>query len=168
MTTTHGTSRGRPLLGLRRRPGRLALAVMHLPLSAYARGQGHLLGHAFLQLTHVGRTSGTEYRTVAMVLVEDEATGEVVICSAWDSDWYANLLAHPATSVTIGRRSFALVQRFLDDDEAEEVVRAFRAAHPLRARLVTGVLGWGDLIDDERVQEFVRTHPFVAFRPTNS
>jgi deazaflavin-dependent oxidoreductase (nitroreductase family) len=168
MTTTHSTSRSRPLFGLRTRPGRLALAVMHLPLRAYAHGQGHLLGHAFLHVTHVGRTSGTEYRSVAMVLSEDQATGEAVICSAWDSDWYANLLAHAATSVTLGRRTFTPVQRFLDDDEAEEVVRAFRAAHPLRARLVTSVLGWGDLADDERVREFVRTHPFVAFRPANS
>ena len=37
----------RPLLGLRRRPGRLALTVFRLPLVLYRRGWGWLLGRTF-------------------------------------------------------------------------------------------------------------------------
>ena len=169
MTTTHAIPRARhgkrPMLGLRKKPGRLALMFMHMPLRAYAHDQGHLLGHTFVQFTHVGRKSGKEYRSVAMVLGFDEATSEVVICSAWDTDWYHNLQAHPATNVKIHRLSFTPVQRFLTEDEAFDVVRKFRAAHPGRVRLISRIFGWGDLHEEASMRDFVRAHPFIAFRP---
>lgn len=155
----------RPLLGLRERPGRLALTFMHLPLRAHDHGQGRLLGHTFLQFTHVGRKSGKEYHAVAMVLRFDHDTGEAVICAAWDSDWCHNLQARPATNVKIDRLSFTPVQRRLTDQEAFEVVREFLAVHPHRGRVVSRVLGWSDLRDDAKAREFSRTHPFFAFRP---
>jgi deazaflavin-dependent oxidoreductase (nitroreductase family) len=155
----------RPLLGLRKKPGRLALALMHMPLRAYAHEQGHLLGHTFLQFTHVGRKSGKEYRSVAMALDYHDGTHEAVICAAWDTDWYRNLQAHPATNVKIDRLSFTPVQRFVNDDEALKVLLKFRDAHRHRVRLMSRILGWGNLNDDTTVREFISTHPFIAFRP---
>ena len=38
-------------------------------------------------------------------------------------------------------------------------------AHPRRLRLLSTILGWGDLRDDAAVRGFIHTHPFVAFRP---
>jgi hypothetical protein len=32
-------------------------------------------------------------------------------------------------------------------------------------RLITKIFGWGDLRDDDAVREFVRAHPFIAFKP---
>lgn len=110
----------RPLLGLRRRPGRLALALFRMPLNAYRHGAGVLLGRTFLQLTHVGRKTGLPHNAVAM------------------------------------------------DDEAFDVAIRFRRQHPHRLRLISSILGWGDLRDDARVRRFVQTHPFVAFRPAAS
>ena len=155
----------RPMLGLRKKPGRLALTLMHMPLRAYAHDQGHLLGHTFVQFTHVGRKSGKEYRAVAMVLGFDESTSEAVICAAWDTDWFHNLRAHPATNVKIDRLSFTPAQRFLTEDEAYDVVRRFRAAHPHRVRLISSIFGWGNLRDEVRLREFASAHPFIAFRP---
>jgi deazaflavin-dependent oxidoreductase (nitroreductase family) len=166
MTTT--VPAGRPLLGLRRKPGRLALMFMRMPLRAYRHDRGYLLGHTFLEFTHLGRTTGKPYQSVAMVLSYDEATGEAAICSAWDTDWYRNIQAHPATSVTIGRQTFTPVQRFLSEEEALGVVARFRAAHPHRVRLISRILAWGNFDDDAHLREFVRTHPFVAFRPAAS
>ena len=169
MTMTHVAPprhRGkRPMLGLRKQPGRLALTLMHMPLRAYAHDQGHLLGHTFLQFTHVGRKSGKEYRAVAMVLGFDESTSEAVICAAWDTDWFHNLRAHPAAYVKIDRLSFTPAQRFLTEDEAYDVVRRFRAAHPHRVRLISSIFGWGNLRDEARLREFASAHPFIAFRP---
>lgn len=164
----HG--KGRPLLGLRRKPGRLALAVFRLPLNAYRHGAGGLLGHTFLQFTHVGRRTGRPHDAVAMVLRYDEATREAVICAGWgpETDWVRNLRAGPATKVQLGRESFTPEHRFLSDDEAFDVAAGFRRAHPHRMRLITTILGWGDLRDDAEVRRFVRTHPFVAFRPAAS
>jgi hypothetical protein len=53
--------RSKPLLGLRRRPGRPALAVFRLPLLLYRQGWGRLLGDTFLLLVHEGRKSGKRY-----------------------------------------------------------------------------------------------------------
>lgn len=159
-----GTS-ARPLLGLRRQPGRLALAVFRLPLVLYRTGWGWLLGRTFLQLVHVGRRTGRPHETVAMVLGYDQRTGEAVICSGWgETDWIRNIRARPARQVRIGRQSFVPEQRFLAEDEAFAVAVAFLRRHPWRVRLASRVFGW-DLTSDPAVRDFIHHHPFVALRP---
>ncbi|HMK10025.1 MAG TPA: nitroreductase family deazaflavin-dependent oxidoreductase [Acidimicrobiales bacterium] len=156
-----------PVLGLRRKPGRLALAVFRLPLGLYRRGHGWLLGRTFLVFTHVGHSSGKRYEAVAMVLGYDEHTAEAVICSAWGptTDWVRNLRANPAVEVTCGHFTFSPEQRFLSDDEALRVLVAFTHRHPWRARLLSAVLGLGDLRSEAVLHQFVGSHPFVSFRP---
>jgi deazaflavin-dependent oxidoreductase (nitroreductase family) len=168
MTTTHASPR--PFLGLRRSPGRLALRFMRLPLRAYRHDAGWLLGHTFVAFTHVGRRTSQPHDAVAMVLRYDEASREVVICSGWgpETDWFRNLRAGPAAKVQVGRETYVPQHRFLDDDEAVEVVAGFRRAHPVRAPFIARVLGWGDLHDDRVVRDFVQAHPFVAFRPVDT
>lgn len=174
MATTSGPqpreTRTRPLLGLRRRPGRLALLVFRLPLPLYRAGWGWLfLGHTFLVLTHVGRKTGTPHATAAMVLAEDKTTGEVVICSVWGphADWIRNLHAHPALRVQIGRTTFVPQHRFLTDQEAFVVGADFRHRHPWRVRLISRVLGV-DLHSDAGIRDFIDTRPFVALRPATA
>jgi deazaflavin-dependent oxidoreductase (nitroreductase family) len=156
-----------PLLGLRRRPGRLALAVFRLPLLLYRRGWGWLLGDTFLLLVHAGRTTGRRYCTVAMVLRYDPRIREAVICSAWgkDADWIRNIQGRPALQVQIGRDSFTPQQGFLSEEESLAVLSEFQHRHPQRSRLLASVLGWGDLRSDTAGREFVSTRPFVSFRP---
>jgi deazaflavin-dependent oxidoreductase (nitroreductase family) len=165
-----GDRQATPLLGLRRKPGRLALAVFRLPLASYRRGWGWRLGDTFLLLVHAGRKTGKPYSTVAMVLSYDPHTHEAVICSAWgkDSDWIRNIQAHPALKVQIGRESFTPDQRFLSPDESVAVLAEFQRRHPYRSRLLASVLGWGDLRSDAAAREFVSTRPFVAFWPVGS
>lgn len=160
------STRDRPLLGLRSQPGRLALRFMRMPLNAYRHDKGHLLGHTFVEFDHVGRKTGKTYQAVAMVLRYDKATGEVVICRGWETDWYRNLQAHPATTVRLGRESFVPEQRLLIEEEAFDVGQQFRRDHPYRMRLISRILGWGDMRDDAQLRQFVRQHPFIAFRPT--
>jgi len=152
---------------VRGQPGRLAVAVFRLPLGLYRRGGGQLLGHAFLVFSHVGRTTGTRYETAAMVLTYDRGTGQAAICSAWgpNTDWIRNLRVAPAVEVRLGRQVFVPEQRFLTDDEGIAVAFEFRRRHPHRLRLLSWLLGWGDLRSDDAVRKFVRTHPFVSFRP---
>ena len=159
--------RSKPLLGLRRRPGRLALIVFRLPLLLYRQGWGWLLGDTFLLLVHAGRTTGKRYSTVAMVLRYDARTHEAVICSAWgkDADWIRNIGARPALQVQIGRDSFTPQQRFLSEEESLAVLSEFQHRHPQRSRLLASILGWGDLRSDTAGREFVSTRPFVSFRP---
>jgi deazaflavin-dependent oxidoreductase (nitroreductase family) len=162
--------RATPVLGLRGKPGRLALAVFRLPLLLYRLGWGWLLGDTFLLLVHAGRKTGQSYSAVAMILSRDPQSHEAVICSAWgkDSDWIRNIQVHPAMKVQIGRESFTPGQRFLSTDEGAAVLAGFQRRHPYRSRLLSSVLGWGDLRLDAAVREFVSTRPFVAFWPLGS
>jgi deazaflavin-dependent oxidoreductase (nitroreductase family) len=162
-----GGRAARPLLGLRRKPGRLALGVFRLPLLLYRRGKGGLLGHTFVLLVHAGRKTGKPYWAVAMVLRYDPHTHEAVICSAWgqDTDWIRNIRARPALRVQIGRESFTAQQRFLSEDESFAVAAEFRHRRPGRTRLLGWILGWGDLRSDTAVRDFVSARPFVSFRP---
>ena len=165
-TTTH-EHQARPLLGLRRQPGRIALAFMRLPRPLYRHGFGGLLGHTFLLIAHKGRKSGKRHETVAMPLTYDAETREAVVCSAWgpDTEWIRNLRAHPALEIQIGAERYVPTQRLLSEDEAVAVGLEFRRKHPWRLRLFATILGWGDLGSDEAVRELVRGRPFVAFRP---
>jgi deazaflavin-dependent oxidoreductase (nitroreductase family) len=159
----------KPVLGLRRKPGRLAVAVFRLPLPLYRRGWGGLLGHTFLLLVHAGRKTGKLHSTVAMVLRYDRQTHEAVICSAWGqgTDWIRNIRARPALQVQIGRESFTPQQRFLSEEESLAVMAGFRRAHPGRLRLLESILGWGDLRSDTAARDFVSTRQFVSFRPAD-
>jgi deazaflavin-dependent oxidoreductase (nitroreductase family) len=165
-----GSHPRKPLLGLRRKPGRLALAMFRMPLRAYRHDAGWLLGHTFLEFAHTGRKTGQRYETVAMVLRYDADAHEAIICAAWgpDTDWVRNLRAGPAAQVRLGRESFTPQHRFLSDDEAFDVAIQFRREHPWRLRLLSTILGWGDLRDDAAVRGFIHTHPFVAFRPATT
>jgi len=157
----------RPLLGLRRQPGRLALTAMRLPCPLYHHGLGWLLGHTFLLITHQGRKTGKRRETVAMALTYDRDSKETVVCSAWgpNTEWIRNLRAHPALQIQTGRESYIPQQRFLTQDEAVAVALEFRHRHPGRLRLLTSILGWGDLSTETAVHELVRNRPFVSFRP---
>ena len=159
-----------PMFGFRRRPGRLALLLFRMPLQAYHHDKGWLLGHTFLSLTHIGRKSGVRYESALMVLRDRDAPREVVVCSAWgaESDWVKNIQARPAARVDIGRESFEPEQRFLSDDESLAVLTECLQRHPWRFRLMSRVFGWGDLREEPVARSFVRTRPFVSFRPVTS
>jgi deazaflavin-dependent oxidoreductase (nitroreductase family) len=165
MTSAHA----RPLLGVRRQPGRLARAFFRLPLPLYRRGWGFLLGHTFLLITHAGRKSGQRRETVAMALAYDCATRETIVFSAWgrNTDWIRNIRAQPALLIEIGRESYQPEQRFLSEDESVAVVVEFRRRHPWRTRLACAILGWGDLGSDAAIRNFVHGRPFVSFRPAS-
>ena len=169
--TAHQRKRAkRPLLGLRRQPGRLALVAMRVPRPLYRRGWGWMLDHVFLLIAHRGRKTGMRRETVAMALAYDRDTREAVVFSAWgpNTEWIRNLRAHPALQIEIGREAYVPEQRFLSDDESVAVVREFQRRHPWRTRFFAAILGWGDLSSETAVREFVRSRPFVSFRPTRA
>jgi hypothetical protein len=48
------------------------------------------------------------------------------------------------------------------------VLAEFVRRHPGRSRLLSAILGWGDLRSDTAARNFVRTRPFVSVRPAGS
>jgi deazaflavin-dependent oxidoreductase (nitroreductase family) len=160
----------RPLLGLRRRPGRLALAVFRLPLVLYRRGWGWLLGRTFMLLVHAGRKTGQPHLMTAMVMRYDPTSREVIIFAGWgpNSDWVRNIRARPALRVEVGRESYTPQHRFLSEDESVAVASDFVRRHPYRVLLASRILDWPDLHSQAALRDFVRTHPFVALRPADA
>ena len=132
VTTPGAPIQQRPVLGLRRQPGRLALWLFRIALQAYHHGKGWILGHTFVLLTHVGRKSDERRETVAMVLRYRPEPKEVVVCSAWgaETDWVKNIRTRPAVRVEIGRDAFEPEQRFLSVDESRVVVDECLRKHP--------------------------------------
>ncbi|HWM56187.1 MAG TPA: nitroreductase family deazaflavin-dependent oxidoreductase [Pseudonocardia sp.] len=72
------------------------------------RDLGWLLDHRFLRLTHVGRHSGRQYRTVLEVVGRDRSRSEFFVVSGFGprADWLRNLDASGRATVTVGKRSF--------------------------------------------------------------
>jgi deazaflavin-dependent oxidoreductase (nitroreductase family) len=155
------------LLGLRRKPGAIALTVFRIMPTMYRMGLGRLFGPSFVLLTHKGRKSGKMYRTALKVVEYDRRTGDVVVFSMYGgkTDWMRNIVAAPAVRIEIGGRRFRPSQRFLTEDEAVAVALRFRQHHPLQFRLFSVVFGWGRLASTEAMRAFVKDRPLVAFRP---
>lgn len=156
------------------RPSRLLKAVFDLPSWFYGRGLGWMLGKRVLALTHRGRNSGKEFRTILEAVSFDEETGESVVASAYGTgaDWYRNIQAEPALRIATGRLDYVPEQRFLTPEEADQAAERFCREHPMEARLVPRVLpSIGAAIPadpDLSPAELLATLPMVAFRPTDT
>ena len=135
----------KPLLGLRRKPGRLALAVFRMPLRAYHHDAGWLLGHTFVEFVHTGRKTGQPYETVAMVLRYDPRTPRGQHLRRFGPRHRLGSQPPRRTGGPAAARARVLypAARFLSDDEAFDVVVQFRREHPRRLRLITTIFGWG-------------------------
>ena len=89
---------------------------------------GWLMGHGLLVLTHVGRHTGKQYRTVLYVQRYDDRSREATVISVWgDSQWFRNISAKPAAQVEIGLQRYAPTQRFLNAEEIVELEKRFRS-----------------------------------------
>ena len=158
------------VFGLRRQPGRLALAVFRVPLVLYRRGWGSILGHTFLLLVHAGRTTGRPHSTVAMVLRFGPETGEAVVCSGVGTEHGLDS-EPPRTPRPSGPDRAAVIRT-----RAALPHRTTRAS-PWPSTSATGTRAgcacspgsWGGRIyrADKAVREFVRTRPFVSFTPVD-
>ena len=95
---------------------------------------GWLVGHSLLVLTHVGRRTGRQHRTVLYVQRYDRQTHEATVVSVWgESQWLRNIRAHPAVGVEIGLQRYVPEQRFLSTDEIFAIEKRFRRRHRIIA-----------------------------------
>jgi deazaflavin-dependent oxidoreductase (nitroreductase family) len=142
------------------------LPLFKLPIVLYRLRLGWLLGHRFMQLTHVGRRSGQVRRTVLAVLRFDSQTREIKAVSAWNaSEWYKNIQAAPAQQLETGFTRYAPAQRDLSAEEVAELFVDFRWEHPLFCRMVCRIPGWKWDSSYEEFLVLARTLHGVAFRP---
>ncbi len=146
--------------------------AFRLPNRLYAHGAGRVLGHRFLQLTHVGRRSGLERHVVLEVVRYDRATGEAVVVSGFGrrADWFRNITATGQASVGFGLGSRPAEVRVLGTEEAMDVIAGYerrnRLAAPLLRSVLGRLLGWPYDGSASARRRLVEQLPLVAFRPS--
>ncbi|HTQ22753.1 nitroreductase family deazaflavin-dependent oxidoreductase [Mycobacterium sp.] len=154
-----------------RQPGAVMRAVFRAPIRLYEAGLGRLLRERFLCLTHVGRKSGRQYRTVLEVVGTNPTAGEFMVIAGFgpSSDWYRNIAANPACEVVVGRHRFVPRHRVLDEAEAVEVIADYERRNrwilPLVRFLLSELVGWRYDGSQEARERLVCQLPVVAFRP---
>ena len=142
------------------------IPIFKLPVILYQTRLGWLLGKRFMQVTHVGRRSGTVRRTVLAVLRFDDKTKEIYAVSAWKgSDWYHNIQSSPALQVETGFVRYVPQQRTLSPEEITTTFMAYCKQHPIFSRMVCRIPGWKWDSTYEEFLALARTLHGVAFAP---
>ena len=159
-----------PQITTGRRPGPALKRLLHLPVRLYDWHLGWILGHRFLRLTHVGRSSGRTYHTILEVLAEDPDQREVFVMVGFgrSSDWYRNLLAGKAAEVAIARQRYEPCHRELEPAQAVAILAAYerrnRFIAPLIKRILSRLLGWRYTGTDAARLKLVHELPIIALR----
>jgi deazaflavin-dependent oxidoreductase (nitroreductase family) len=153
------------------RPSPALKAFFNAPRWFYAHGLGWLMGKRFIALSHVGRKSGIERKTVLEVAVYHPDTREMIVASAFGlkADWYLNIQAKPAHLVQVGRTEYVPHQRFLGPDEARAAAAEFCRKHRLEARAAIPVfvaMGGAKKGEFTDPVDLLASLPMVAFKPT--
>ena len=149
------------------------VVLLGLPRRLYLHGWGWVLGHRFLQLTHIGRRSGRTYTTVLEVIRFDSTSGEATVMSGFGhgSDWLRNIQANGRAEVNIGRSSFPATYRVVPIEEAIAVFadyeRRNRFAAPVVRLVLSRLLGWRYDGTDSARRKAAEQLPSVAFRPNS-
>ena len=127
---------------------------------------GWLFAHRLAVLTHVGRRSGTTYRTVLYVQRYEPGTSKVTVVSVWgESDWYRNIRKTPARLIQVGRRSFVPEQEFLSTDDIVAIEKEFRREHRWIARGQALLMHWPWPATDEQLKTVCDQMRAVSFSP---
>lgn len=130
---------------------------------------GWLAGHAFLVVTHRGRRTGKERRTVLYVQRYDRRTREATVISVFgDAQWLRNIRARPALRIEIALQSYVPEQRFLTMEEIFDVEKRFRRRHRLVARAQAKLMHWPWPASDDELRALCRELRGVKFWPRDA
>ena len=130
---------------------------------------GWLAGHSLLVLTHVGRRTGKQHRTVLYVQRYDRRSREATVVSVWgDSQWLRNIRAHPAVRLEIGLQRYVPEQQFLTTEEIFAIEKRFRRRHRVIAWGQAKLMGWPWPATDEQLLTLSAQLRGVRFRPARA
>lgn len=117
--------------------------LLGLPIHLYHAHLGFLLGHRFLVLIHEGRRTGRRHETPLEVVRYDPVSREAIVAAGWGrkTQWLHNVEAGLAREVWIGRERYTPSCRFLEADEAADVLEGYERHSGLPKALVRSVLG---------------------------
>ena|SRR5215469_252738 len=141
------------------------------PVYLYRWHLGWLFGHRCLLLTHIGRKSGLRRQTVLEVVEYRHQGPEVIVVNGFgrDSDWVRNIEAKGGQEISVGLQHFSAAHRFLEEEEAVQVMRAYerrnRLIAPVVRRGLSWLLGWNYQGSDADRHRLVQQLALIGFRP---
>ena len=145
--------------------------LFRAPVYLYRWHLGFLFGRRILLLTHTGRRTGRRRATALEVVEYREKGPEVIVANGFgrDSDWLRNIEAKSDEEVTVGSQHFLASHRFLDENEATNVIRHYEYRNRFIAPIVRAgfswLLGWRYRASEEDRVRLVKQIPLLAFRP---
>jgi deazaflavin-dependent oxidoreductase (nitroreductase family) len=144
--------------------------LLRWPRWLYRAKLGWLLDKRFLLLTHTGRKTGRPHQTVLEIVNYAPATGVFVVASGWGekANWFRNLQAQPAVTITVGTQSRPALAVRLSETEATHALFAYAWQHPFAFRQMTRLIT-GQKISGlaENVRALARAIPLIALRPVS-
>ena len=141
------------------------------PVYLYRWHLGWLLGHRVMLLNHIGRRTGLWRHTVLEIVEYRKDGPEVVVVNGFgrDCDWVRNIEARGGEEVVVGGQRFPASHRFLQEEEAAAVMRAYEQRNRWIAPIVRAglswLLGWKYRGSEADRRRLVRQLPLIAFRP---
>ena len=154
-------------------PPRLNATLRNLfraPVYLYRWRCGWLLGHRFLLLIHTGRRTRLQRYTVLEIMQWRTQPPEMVVMSGFgpNADWLRNIEATPDPQIVVGFQHFTATHRFLETEEAMQVIAAYEQRNRLLAPVVRHVLsrllGWRYDGSEHARRQAVAQLPLIAFR----
>lgn len=117
---------------------------LRLPIWIYRAGLGGVFGTRFVLVNHTGRVSGRPRQAVLETAGYHRDSGAVDVVAGFGraSDWYRNLLAHPAATIRLGSRTLAVEARPLSAEESADLLAGYARRHPRAARRLAAYLGY--------------------------
>ena len=141
------------------------------PVYLYRWHAGWIFGHRCLLLTHTGRRTGLRRYTVLEVVEYRRGGPEVIVVNGFgrESDWVRNIQSNGGEEVTVGLQHFHASHRFLEENEAVQVMHGYerrnRFIAPLVRRGLSWILGWPYHGSDADRHRLVNQLALIAFRP---
>jgi deazaflavin-dependent oxidoreductase (nitroreductase family) len=148
----------------KRRPGPVTRRLLRTPTLVYRVGLGRVLGRRFLMITHVGRRTGRQYRTVLEVVRLLPASHEYVVLAGFGhgADWLQNVLVGGGREVLVGQLAHDEAVAALADYE-----RRNRLIAPVVRRVLSWLVGWRYTGTEVERATLVDQVPMVALRPAD-
>jgi deazaflavin-dependent oxidoreductase (nitroreductase family) len=130
---------------------------------------GWVFAGRLVLVEHVGRRSGRRFRTPLEVIERGDG-GVLTVASAFGgrADWYRNLVARPATLISLGGRAIPATAEPMSVADGAAAMLAYARRHRWLARRVLAVMGHHVDGSDAGFLEAGRQLRFVRLVPSRT
>ena len=136
------------------------------PIWFFKLGLGWMFGKRLLLLNHIGRKSGKPRQAALEVVRYDKDTNTYFVASGFGekSDWFQNVMQHPAVTIQVGGKRYATQAVRLPLEDAEEEMVSYGHRHPTVIKNLASLMGYSVDGSDERMRKLAALLPIISFK----